>query len=140
MQRILRLKATRQQRLSSSEEPLVLRAVINEAALRREVGGPEVMRAQVQRIAEAAALPNVTVQVLPFTAGAHPGMFGAFTALRFPEEPMNTVYLESYGAALYVEVPADVTRYAETFERVSRLALDAKETTRLLDKIAKEHR
>jgi Domain of unknown function (DUF5753) len=45
-------------------------------------------------------LPSVNVQVLPFSAGAHPGMLGAFTALRFPEAPMNTVYLELYGAAL----------------------------------------
>ncbi len=76
---------------------MILRAIINEGALRRQVGGPAVMRSQISRIAEMAKLPNVTVQVLPFSAGAHSGMRGPFTAL-WPEEPMNTVYLELYGA------------------------------------------
>lgn len=73
---------------------MILRAVINEAALRREVGGRNVMHAQTQRIVDLAQLPNVTIQVLPFGVGAHPAMLGAFTALRFLEEPMNTVYIE----------------------------------------------
>jgi transcriptional regulator with XRE-family HTH domain len=128
------VRTTRQKRLTS-EEPLILRAVINEAALRREVGGPDVMRAQSQRLAEVAMLPNVTVQILPFSAGAHPGMLGAFTALRFPEEPMNTVYLELYGAALYLEAPSEITRYTDTFERLAGLALDAEGTVNLLNQI-----
>jgi transcriptional regulator with XRE-family HTH domain len=134
IQRIVRLRADRQQRLTS-EEPLILRAVINEAVLRRAVGGPEVMRAQARQLAETAKLPNVTVQVLPFSTGAHPGMRGAFTALRFPEEPMNTVYLELDGAALYLEAPSQIARYANTFERLASLALDADGTAELLDQI-----
>jgi hypothetical protein len=134
VQRVVQLRASRQQRLTDGD-PLVLRAVINEAALRREVGGPDVMRAQVRRLAEVAALPNVTVQVLPFSAGAHRGMFGAFTALRFPEEPMNTVYLELDRAALYLEAPSEIARYATIFERLAGLALDADGTAKLLDQI-----
>jgi len=134
IQRIVQLRASRQQRLTDGD-PLVLRAVINEAALRREVGGPDVMRAQARRLAEAAALPNVTVQVLPFSAGAHRGMRGAFTALRFPEEPMNTVYLELDRAALYLEAPSEIARYATIFERLASLALDADGTAKLLDQV-----
>jgi hypothetical protein len=128
------VRAARQQRLTS-DDPLTLRAVINEAALRREVGGPDVMRAQARRLAEAARLPNVTVQILPFSIGAHPAMLGAFTALRFPEEPMNTVYVELDGAALYLEAPPAVRRYADTFERLTHLALDADSTVELLTQI-----
>ncbi len=133
-QKFAEVRAARQQRLTS-EEPLVLRAVINEAALRREVGGPDVMRAQARRLAEVATLPNVTVQVLPFSAGAHPGMLGAFTALRFPEEPMNTVYRELYGAALYLEAPSEIERHVNIFERLASLALDADATAKLLDQL-----
>ncbi|MCA1676055.1 MAG: DUF5753 domain-containing protein, partial [Actinobacteria bacterium] len=134
VQRIVQLRATRQQRLTSAE-PLILRAVINEAALRREVGGPDVMRGQARRLAEAATLPNVTVHVLPFAAGAHPGMAGAFTALRFPEEPMNTVFVEFAGAALYLELPSQIKRYANTFERITHFALDADGTVEVLDQM-----
>src|SRR6185437_5353791 len=93
IQRIVQLRTDRQQRLTG-DDPLTLRAVIDEAALRREVGSRDVMRAQLEHLADISKLPNVTVQVTPFSAGAHRGMRGAFTALRFPEEPMNTVYLE----------------------------------------------
>lgn len=126
-ERMVQLKTARQQRLTSSDDPLILHAVINEAALRREVGGPEVMDDQALHLAELSTLPNVTVQILPFNVGAHPGMLGAFTALRFPEEPMNTVYLELYGAALYVESPPEVKRYTNIFEQLARLSLDAKD-------------
>lgn len=134
LHRLVQLRATRQRRLTC-DEPLVLRAVINEAALRREVGGPDIMRAQARKLAEVATLPNVTVQVLPFSAGAHPGMVGAFAALGFPEEPMNTVFVELLGAAHYLEATPQVERYANIFERLTSLALDEDDTIALLNKI-----
>ena len=88
-----RMRATRQQRLTS-EDPLILRAVITEAVLRREVGGPDVIRDQARWLVEVATLPDVTVQVLPFSAGAHPGMTGPFTMLRFAERSMNVVFID----------------------------------------------
>jgi hypothetical protein len=135
IQRLVQLRTSRQQRLANSEDPLMLRAIINEAALRREVGGAEVMRDQIQHIAETAELPNVSVYVLPFTAGAHPGMRGPFTALRFPEEPMNTVYQELYDAALYVEAPAEVQKFTNRFEQLARQSLDADGSIKLLNDI-----
>jgi hypothetical protein len=132
--RIVQLRASRQKRLSGDDR-LTLRAVISEAALRWVVGSAELMRAQARHIAEIAQQPNVTVQVLPFSAGAHRGMRGAFTALRFPEEPMNTVYLELDGAALYLESPTEVARYADTFSRLTDLALDTDATADLLTRV-----
>ncbi len=134
-ERFADVRATRQQRLTSGDEPLILRAVVNEAALRREVGGRGLMRAQAGRIAELARLPNVNVQVLPFSAGAHPGMIGSFTALRFPDAPMNTVYIELDGGAIYLERPAEIDRYTTTFESIGDLALAQDETAALLDQM-----
>jgi transcriptional regulator with XRE-family HTH domain len=134
IERFVEVRAARQLRLTS-DDPLTLRVVINEAALRREVGGRNVMHAQTQRIIDLAQLPNVTIQVLPFGVGAHPAMLGAFTALRFPEEPMNTVYVEIDSAALYLESPAEVARYTSTFEQLTAIGLDEKASVDLLNTI-----
>jgi hypothetical protein len=84
--------------------------VLNEAVLCRVVGGPDVMRNQIRHMIEMAQLPNVTVQVLPFSVGFHSAMTGSFTALRFPETPaMNTVYVQIKGGAIYVEKPLGST-------------------------------
>lgn len=138
LKKITELCATRQDRLSAAE-PLGVQAVLNEAVLRRTVGSPAVMRAQIQRLTDVSELANVAVQVLPFSAGAHPGMVASFTALRFPEEPMNTVYVELDGGAIYLERPGDVRRYADAFERLARLACNKTETAALLESAAREY-
>lgn len=127
-----RVRATRQQRLTG-ETPMVLRAVLSEAVLHRQVGGPGVMREQVTRLREAAAQPNISVQVLPFSAGAHPGMTGPFTVLRFAEKSMDVVFIELRGGALYLERPVDVDVHDATFERLSGLALSDEDTASLLE-------
>ena len=90
--------------------------------------GPDVMREQVDRLREATSQPNITVQVLPFSAGAHPGMTGPFTMLRFPERSMNVVYVELRGGAVYLERPEDIDLHEAIFERLSGLALNEKDT------------
>ncbi|MBV9142806.1 MAG: helix-turn-helix domain-containing protein [Pseudonocardiales bacterium] len=138
-ERFSRLRATRQKRLVD-ENPLVLRAVLNEAVLCRIVGSPEVMRGQIRHVIDTAQLPNVTVQVLPFSVGFHPAMVGSFTALRFPEVPMmNTVYVEIRGGALYVEKPPDVERYTATFEHLTELALDEARTISFLEQMERRY-
>lgn len=127
-----RVRATRQQRLTSQTAPMTLRAVLSEAVLHRTVGGPDVMREQVARLQEAISQPNITVQVLPFSAGAHPGMTGPFTMLRFAEKSMNMVYVELRGGAVYVERPEDVELHEVIFERLSHAALSEQHTTSLL--------
>jgi hypothetical protein len=134
-----RVRATRQERLTGPE-PLRLWAILDEAVLHRKVGGPGVMREQLARLIDAASQqPTITVQVLPFSAGAHPGMTGPFTILRFAEESMNMVYLEQRGGAVYLERPVDVEVHEATFRRLSDLALSEDDTISLLNKIETRH-
>lgn len=137
--RFVEVRAARQKRLTD-DDPLIVRAVINEAVLRREVGGPEVLRAQLDRLAEAAALPNVSIRLLPFSIREHPSMLGGFTCLRFPQEPLNVAYVEYDGGAIYIERPWRVERFAETFERLVNLTLTERETIEFLDQERRENR
>jgi transcriptional regulator with XRE-family HTH domain len=112
-----------------------LSIVIGEAALRQEVGGPEVMAAQIARLAEfASEFPNVTLQVLPFAAGAHAAAGSASLAiLRFPETPsLGVVYLEALSGGVYLESQEDVARYIRAFAMLRASALGAEATARML--------
>ncbi|WP_307802051.1 helix-turn-helix domain-containing protein [Actinomadura violacea] len=100
-------------------EPVRLWAVLDEAALRRVVGGPEVMRGQLRHLIEISRLPNVTVQVLPFAAGGHAAESGPVTLLRFAEPELpDVVYLEQLTGALYPDRASDVTRYRDALNRL----------------------
>lgn len=129
------------QRLITGEDPTTLHVVLNEAVLRRTVGGAEVMRGQLRHLAEMSERPNVTVQVLPFSAGAHPAMDASFTLLGFSDEweRMSTVYLENGRGALYLESGADLDRYRWIFEELTRLALPADKSRDLLVRVAGDH-
>ena len=136
--RRVRLRMARQIVLTR-EQPPRLWAVVDEAALRRPVGGPEVMRGQLERLIEATKLPNVTLQVLPFDAGAHPAMVGSFSVLRFPEEELpDMVYLEHLTSALYLNKPEEVDHYLHVMESICVRAAPPDQTVALLDKILKE--
>jgi transcriptional regulator with XRE-family HTH domain len=125
------------QELLHGDSPPKLWAIADEAVLRRLVGGQAVMRAQLDHIAEAADLPNVTFQVIPFSAGAHPGMSGEFVILRF-EEPVgaDVVYIESMAGDLFLEEPSDISRYAAMFEHLRALALPPDESVALVREVA----
>lgn len=129
---------TRRQLRLTARDPLVLHAVIDEAALRREVGGRDVMREQVRHLRALAERPNVTIQVLPFTLGAHPGMTGPFTVLRFPEPALDLVYVEIRGGAIYRESAEDVARHGADFALLARQALDLEATTAWLAELERE--
>ena len=119
MGRRVRLRLARQT-LLTREHPPRLWAVIDEAALRRPVGGPEVMRGQLERLVEATKLANVTLQVLPFASGAHSAMVGSFTVLRFADRELpDVVYLEHLTSALYLDKRAEVERYLDVIELLS---------------------
>jgi transcriptional regulator with XRE-family HTH domain len=135
--RRVRLRLARQTLLMREGAPR-LWAVVDEAALRRPVGGPGVMRGQLERLVEAAKLPNVTLQILPFTAGAHPGMVGSFSVLRFPDDELpDVVYLEHLTSALYLDKPEDVDRYLHVMESICVRAAPPDQTAGLLDKLLK---
>lgn len=133
--------ATRMERqaLLDRESPPRLWAIMDEAVVRRRVGGREVMRGQLDRLREAAARPNVTLQVIPFDAGAHPGMVGSFIVLEFPDpSDQSIVYTESAAGGLFLEEEAELRRYMLMFEHLRAAALRPDETVTLLAAIAAE--
>jgi transcriptional regulator with XRE-family HTH domain len=132
------VRTARTERLTSDEPPQ-LWEVVNEAVIRRLVGGPEVMRAQLDHIAEMAKLAHISVQVLPFTAGAHPAMDGSFSILGFPEaSDPDVVYLESQTSSLYLEEIPEIERYKLMFNHLIAKALDPDESRRLIAQAARD--
>ena len=134
--RKIEVRLARQERLTG-DDPAEYWAVLNEAVIRRAVGGAEVMRGQLDHIAEVAELPHVNVQVLPFGAGAHPAMDGAFSIMGFPEAPdPDVVYLENQAGSLYLEEEPEIDRYARMFSHLIAKALDPEESRRMIARIA----
>lgn len=131
IERYARFRKARQDRLTGNTPPKLL-TVVNEAVIRRVVGDADVMRDQLRYLLQVAEYPHVTLQVLPFAAGAHAAMTGAFIMLRFPEEEMSTVYVENDRGGLYQERPADLDRYRLVWQQVSNMALRPEETARMI--------
>jgi transcriptional regulator with XRE-family HTH domain len=132
------LRSGRQTLLERPDAPM-LWAVVDEAALRRPVGGPKVMRAQLERLIEATELPNVTLQVLPFSAGAHPAMVGAFSILRFAERELpDVVYLEHLTNALYLDKREDVDQYLHVMDQISAHSKPPTSTVEILSAVLQE--
>lgn len=132
------VRMARQRRLRD-DPPLHLWAVLGEAVLRQQVGGRDVMRKQLHHLHETANLPNVDLQVLPYGAGEHAGMDGAFTILGFPEQAaLDVVYLENLTSGLYVEQEEEVGRYVLAFDRLRAAALSHKDSAALIAQIGKE--
>ena len=121
--RWVELRMNRQD-LLHQESPPRLEVVLEECVLRRPVGGPSVMRAQLQHLIEATTLPTLTLHILPLRVGQHAAVSGAFTIYRFtePADP-DVVYLEHTTSDLYLESPEQVRRYGTAFEQVRSRAL-----------------
>lgn len=136
---VVSVRASRQRRLTGNR-PLRLRAVMDEAALARPVGGNAVMVEQVEHLVRMADLDNVELRVLPFSAGAHIAMTGSFTMLRFPDElEIGAVYLEHDHAGTMAERPSDLTRYTYMFERLCVAALSPEESRSRLVSLAEQY-
>jgi transcriptional regulator with XRE-family HTH domain len=136
IERQIAVRLERQKRLTATDAP-ALWAVMNEAVLHRQVGGPQVMAGQLAHIGQLATRPNVTVQVLPFTAGAHPAMLGSFTLMQFPDPAdRDVVYLEAETGALYLEKPEDVRRYSLMIDYLRAQALGPAESRALIAQLA----
>jgi transcriptional regulator with XRE-family HTH domain len=135
VERRIRLRMARQTLLTRKDAPR-LWMVVDEAALRRPVGGRDVMRSQLERLIDASKLPNVTLQVLPFAAGAHPAMVGAFSVLRFAARELpDVVYVEHLTSALYLSKRDDVDQYLHVMESISVRAAAPDQTVELLGRI-----
>jgi transcriptional regulator with XRE-family HTH domain len=134
-ERRIALRLMRQRLLTRPDAPH-LWAVVDEAALRRPVGGRQVIRAQLERLIEAAELPNVTLQVLPFGAGAHPAMVGAFSVLRFGDQELpDVVYVEHLTNALYLDRREDVDQYLHVMESICVRSAPPGKSAEILGKI-----
>jgi transcriptional regulator with XRE-family HTH domain len=121
------------------EDPPKVWTVLDEAALRRRVGGSGLMRLQLEHLLEQAALPNVAVQVIPFAGGAHPAMGRPFIILVFPERvDTDVVYLEDLTSALYLEDVAEVDRYNVFFNHLRATALSFDDSAALITSVLKE--
>lgn len=133
IERRVALRMARAELMTRSDPPR-LWAVIDETALRRATGGPEVMRAQLAHLLEAAKLPTITVQVMPFAHGGHPAECGAFSLLRFPQSDLpDLVYLEQLTGASYVGERRYVDVYAQVMDQLSAVAASPRAS---MDRIA----
>jgi hypothetical protein len=112
--------------------PLEFWAVIDEAALRREVGGLSVMRAQLGRLVELGELPNVTVQVIPFDRGHYRGMDNSFSRLRFGSGVPDIVHVEGIAGDLFLESEAEVDRFGLVFDHLRATALSPRDSSALI--------
>jgi transcriptional regulator with XRE-family HTH domain len=133
--RRVRLRMARQSLLTGPQSPQ-LWAVLDEAVLRRPVGGPEVMRGQLEHLIRCAKLPNVTVQIVPFLAGGHAAAGGPFSILRFAEPDLpDVVYLEQLTSAIYLDKRENVDHYLAVMERLCIKALPTHRSTELIEEI-----
>lgn len=133
------LRIARQQILTRSDPP-VLWVVLDEAVLRRPIGGPAVMRSQLDHLIDAAARPNITVQIAPFAVGAHPVMYGMFHLLRFPTAELpDVIYGENLTSAFYLDKPDDVSTYSEALDRLCAQAAPADQTASILRRVRSDY-
>lgn len=132
-------KLTRQ-RILAKDEPPGLAVVLDEAALHRMVGGRQVMAAQLDRIVELTALPNVLVQVLPYEVGAHPAVESNFTILELPSPTPGVVYVEGLIGSVLLGRAEDLKRYHEIFDRLQSIALSPQDTADLIAGVGRSYR
>ncbi|GAB2936647.1 helix-turn-helix domain-containing protein [Streptomyces heilongjiangensis] len=136
----VQVRMRRQERISAPESPLRLWTVLDEAALRRVVGNRSLMREQLEYLVEQSQLPHVTVQVIPFDLGAHPGLNGQYAILEFPDaSDSSVVYIEGVTSDLYLEKPADVQKYSVMYEHLRAQALNVDQSRQFIADIAKEY-
>ena len=122
-----------------NDNPLELWGIVDEAALRRQVGGQAVMRTQLRRLLDAVELPNITFQVIPFDVGAHAGMPGSFVFLQFAEAAIpDVVYVDSMAGELFLEEEGDVRRYRLVFEHLRAVAASPDASRSLIASIVAE--
>ena len=138
VERKVALRMARQPALTRDDPPM-LWTVVDEAALRRRVGGTELMRAQLEHVLELSGLKNVAMQVIPFGAGAHPAMGRPFVILVFPERvDPDVVYLEDLTSTLYLEDVDEVDRYNVFFNHLRATALSFDDSAALITSVLKE--
>jgi transcriptional regulator with XRE-family HTH domain len=135
----VKVRMTRQ-RLLTENPALRFWVVLDEAVLHRTVGGPLAMSVQLDQLAKVTNLPNVTIQVIPYTAGAHPAMESSFSMLDFAESVPSVVYVEGLVGWIYLDSLHDLRRYQLVFEQLSAIALNPQESVERIIKIGAQHK
>ncbi|MFJ3692514.1 helix-turn-helix domain-containing protein [Streptomyces sp. NPDC090052] len=128
----------KRQELLKREQPPHIWAVIDEAAIRRRVGGRNTMRDQLLHLLTVADCPDVTVQILPFSTGAHAAAVGSFTILGGQTAHLDVVYVDIIGGGLFMEKPEEIERYRLAFQYLRAQALDIDASADLIRSVAKE--
>jgi len=138
LHRVVDLRMERQ-RLLDQDPPLDVWIILDEGAIRRNIGGTAIMRRQLGHLVQASRWPNVTLQILGFECGAHPGLTGPFTILEFPERTDSDVaYTESVGGMIYLEKDREVRACAEAFDRMRAAALSPAASAELIQQVLRE--
>ncbi|KUO22182.1 helix-turn-helix domain-containing protein [Streptomyces dysideae] len=138
IERLVEIRMRRQARLRD-ERPLEVYAIVWEAALRQLIGGPGIMRAQLEHLLKVAELPNVRLQVLPYRAGGHPCITGPFTIISFAEsEAVDVVHADTIMSTVWAENAAESATYGAFFDRTARLSLAQRDSALLIDTIRQE--
>jgi len=138
IRRVVDLRMQRQ-RLLDQDPPLDLWLILDEGAIRRNIGGTAVMRPQLEHLIQASRWSNVTLQVLAFGSGAHAGLTGPFSILEFPERSDEDVaYTESVGGMIYMEKDREVRLCAEAFDRMRAAALSPAASVELIQHVSRE--
>lgn len=135
---LIDVRLRRQQVLTRDPAPDLV-VVLDEAVLHRAVGGSAVMGPQLRRLREASAMPNLTLQVIPFGAGAHPAMDNIFAILEFGDAASSLVYVEGLMGWLYLEREQEVARYKQVLEHLRSIALPPRETIDLIGDIGSRY-
>ncbi|MFE7897446.1 helix-turn-helix domain-containing protein [Streptomyces sp. NPDC057424] len=128
----------KRQGLLSRPKPLYLWAILDESVVRRVVGSPTVMKEQLDRLLEANESPHITLQVLPFSKGAHAAALGSFVMIGGPEPALDVVYVDIHTGSLFLEKEAELERYRLAFEYLRAQALDMEASSALIHRARKE--
>jgi transcriptional regulator with XRE-family HTH domain len=137
--RLVDIRMKRQQLLAGPKPPH-LWAILDESVLRRVVGSPEVMQQQLDRLLEANEIPDITLQVLPFSKGAHAAALGSFVILGASEPSLDVVYVDLHTGSLFMETEEELERYRLAFDYLRAQALDMEASSAVIYRISKELR
>jgi transcriptional regulator with XRE-family HTH domain len=138
IERLVALRMQRQEVIFRAD-PIELWLILDEAVIRRTMGSPELMRAQLNHLADASSWPNVTLQVLPFCSGPHPCLNGPFAIIEFPERlDPDVVYTEGVAGQAYLERERDVRARAEAFDLLRAAALSPADSSDLISQLARK--
>jgi transcriptional regulator with XRE-family HTH domain len=139
LERRLSIRMKRQERVLERSDPPTMWFILNEAVIRRPVGGTKAMRDQLQRLIHLSETNHITIQILPFAAGVHPAMDGGFTILSFPKpSDPDTVYVEYWQGSVYLEDPPEIDAYVLLFNHLRARALGPDQTRNLIAQAVQE--